>query len=92
MFNFTETLLRSFDEVHEIPIPLAHTRSPGWFQYLLGDVNGDALVDACDLCQLGKAYGTTSGNPSYDADADQDKDADVDGADLTTVSSHYGDT
>jgi len=92
MFNFTETLLRSFDEVNEIPVPLAHTRSPGWFQYLLGDVNGDAKVDVYDLRQLGKAYGTTSGNPSYDADADQDKDADVDGVDLTTVSSHYGDT
>ncbi len=92
MFNFTETLLRSFDEVYEIPVPLAHTISHGWFQYLLGDVNGDALVDVYDLRQLGKAYGTTSGNPSYDADADQDKDADVDAADLTTVSSHYGDT
>jgi hypothetical protein len=92
MFNFTDTQLRSFDEVYEIPVPLAHTTSPGWFQYLLGDVNGDAIVDACDLRQLGKAYGTTSGSPSYNADADQDKDADVDAADLATVSSHYGDT
>jgi len=92
MFNFTDTQLRSFDEVNEVPIPLAHTRSPGWFQYLAGDVNGDAKVNVTDLHLLGRAYGTTSGNPKYNVNADQDKDGDVDRDDLITVRSHYGAT
>ena len=91
MLNFTEAFLISFDG--SVPIDIVgFTMSPGWFQYLVGDVNGDAKVDVYDLNQLGEAYGTTSGNPSYDVGADQDKDGDVDGTDLTTVSSHYGDT
>jgi len=92
MFNFTDTQLRSFDEVNEVPVPLAHTRSPGWFQYLAGDVNGDAKVNVTDLHLLGRAYGTTSGNPKYNVNADQDKDGDVDRDDLITVRSHYGAT
>jgi hypothetical protein len=92
MFNFTTTQLRTIDPITYMPKGITHTRSPGWFQYLAGDVNGDVKVDVYDLHQLGEAYGTSSGNPSYDADADQDKDADVDGVDLTTVSDHYGDT
>jgi hypothetical protein len=92
MFNYTYTALRWFDPILQMPRGITHTRSPGWFQYLAGDVNGDVKVDVYDLHQLGEAYGTSSGNPSYDADADQDKDGDVDGVDLTTVSDHYGDT
>jgi hypothetical protein len=92
MFNFSNTQLRSIDPITYMPKAITHTRSPGWFQYLIGDVNGDAKVDVHDLYQLGEAYGTSSGSPSYNADADQDKDGDVDGVDLTTVSGHYGDT
>ncbi len=92
MFNYTYTALRYFDPVWQMPRGIAHTRAPGWFQYLAGDVNGDAKVDVYDLYQLGQAYGTTSGNPSYDADADQDKDGDVDATDLTITSGNYGAT
>ena len=92
MLNFSTTQLRTIDPITYLPKGITHTRSPGWFQYLAGDVNGDVKVDVYDLHQLGEAYGTSSGNPSYDADADQDKDGDVDGVDLTTVSDHYGDT
>jgi len=91
MLNFTIAYLVTFDG--SVPVDIVNfTKSPGWFQYLAGDVNGDAKVNATDLYQLGRAYGTASGNPKYNINADQDKDGDVDGADLTTVSSHYGAT
>ncbi len=92
MLNFSETQLRSFDDINEIVIVVTHTNSPGWFQYLGGDVNGDAAVNITDLYQLGEAYGTTSGSPGYNADADQDKDGDVDANDLAIVSANYGAT
>ena len=90
MLNFTTVFLVSFDGY--VPVDIVNfSISAGWFQYMAGDVNGNAKVDVYDLHQLGRAYGPP-GNPSYDADADQDKDGDVDETDLTTVSNHYGTT
>lgn len=91
MLNLTRVFLVTYDGVVPVDI-VGFTLTPGWFQYLAGDVNGDAIVNAFDLYRLGRAYGKTTGIPGYDIDADQDKDGNVDRDDLITVRSHYGDT
>jgi len=92
MLSFSNTQLRTRDPITGMPKPITHTRSPGWFQYLAGDVNGDAMVNLVDVHKVGKAYGTVPGSLGYDIDADQDKDGDVDLDDLKIVKSHYGAT
>ena len=57
---------------------------------IIGDVNGDRTVNALDLFDLGKAYGSSSGQPAYDARADFDRDGDVDNDDLVSLAENYG--
>lgn len=59
---------------------------------LLGDVNGDGSVDASDLFDLSKAYGSELGDPNWDPDCDFNWDNKVDASDLFDLSKNYGQT
>ena len=55
-----------------------------------GDVDGDGDTDLSDLAELLAAYGTSSGDPDYNADADFDEDGEIDLSDLAFLLSDYG--
>jgi len=57
-----------------------------------GDVDGDGVVDACDLFDLGKAYGSELDDPSWNPDCDFNRDNNVDTSDLLDLSENYGKT
>jgi len=59
---------------------------------LLGDVNGDGIVDAFDLTVVAVSYGAFEGQPGFDPDADLTDDGIVDIRDLYIVSRHLGET
>ena len=52
---------------------------------LVGDVNGDGVVDLKDVEIVKAAMGTTAGMPGYDPRADVVRDGVVDRADLAVV-------
>jgi hypothetical protein len=54
------------------------------------DVDDDGDTDLSDLATLLTAYGTTSGDPQYNANADFDGDGDVDLTDLAFLLGGYG--
>jgi hypothetical protein len=55
-----------------------------------GDVNGDGSVDASDLSELSKAYGSEPGDSNWDPNCDFNDDAKVDASDLFDLSKNYG--
>jgi len=57
-----------------------------------GDVNGDRKVDATDLVDLNKAYGSTFGSLAWDSNCDVNGDNKVDVLDLFILSKNYGKT
>jgi len=57
-----------------------------------GDANGDRKVDAHDLLDLGKAYGSYPSKPNWNPDRDFNGDQKVDSLDLSILSSNYGKT
>jgi hypothetical protein len=57
-----------------------------------GDVNGDRKVDAIDLNDLKKAYGSTYGLPAWNSNCDVNGDNKVDVLDLFLQSKNYGKT
>mgnify|MGYP001104134894 CR=1 FL=1 len=59
---------------------------------LVGDINGDGVVDILDLSRIGKAFGCFEGEPNYDPDADINNDGIVDIGDLSLVCINYGAT
>ena len=59
---------------------------------LVGDVNGDGVVDIFDLNKAGKAYGSVVGEPEYDSDVDLNKDGRVDMRDIALIGKNYGST
>lgn len=57
---------------------------------VLGDANGDGMVDGTDLSMLGMAWLTTTEDPNYDERCDFDKDGTVDGLDLGILGFSWG--
>ena len=55
-----------------------------------GDLNGDNTVSAQDLGLLRQAYGTSAGQPGYNALADLTCDGQVSAQDLGILRSNYG--
>ena len=55
-----------------------------------GDVNGDGKVDASDLSDLSKAYGSVPGDAHWNANCDINGDGKVDAPDLFDLSKNYG--
>ena len=59
---------------------------------MLGDVNGDGVIDIYDLSLAGKAYGSFIGEPEYDPETDLNKDGRVDVRDIAVIGKNYGKT
>jgi hypothetical protein len=57
---------------------------------LAGDCNGDGSVDVVDLLTLVYAFGTTRGDPAFDAQADLNFDDAVDVTDLLEIVLNFG--
>jgi len=59
---------------------------------VVGDVNGDGVVDDSDLSDLSKAYGSKPGDPNWNPNCDFNGDNKVDASDLFDLSKNYGKT
>ena len=59
---------------------------------LVGDLNGDGVVDLSDLALLLAHYGWCEGDPDYSPVTDIDGSGCTDLADLATLLAHYGET
>jgi hypothetical protein len=57
---------------------------------LLGDINGDGIVDYKDLAILAIAYGSKKGDPNFNPLADLNNDSIIDYKDLAILASNYG--
>ena len=57
-----------------------------------GDIDGDGLVGSADAGILNGAYGSSSGEPIYDARADIDNDGLIGSADAGVLNGAYGTT
>lgn len=55
-----------------------------------GDATADGIVNTNDLARVGKAYGTSSGERSWDINSDINSDDVVDVYDLVLVGKNYG--
>ena len=62
-----------------------HVRIPG-------DANGDGVVDASDLFDLSKAYGSDQSKPNWNPDCDFNRNNKVDAPDLFDLNKNYGKT
>ena len=64
-----------------------------WYKTsLAGDLNDDGVVDINDLSIVGDAYGSTPGDPDWDATTDTNEDGIMDVYDLAIVGRNYGAT
>jgi hypothetical protein len=57
---------------------------------LTSDINRSGRVDGVDLARFGRAFGSSTGQPSYDADCDLTRNGVVDGNDLAQLASWFG--
>jgi len=77
--------------------PYTHTTQDGEFEVLLGDINGDGIVDDADADVIGLAYGSSPGDESWNPDADiwgpnDEPDGYINIYDLAMWGKEYGDT
>lgn len=59
---------------------------------ILGDCNGDGIVDIMDMALVASAFGSYPGHPRWDDRADEHRDSIIDVFDLVTVALHFGET
>jgi hypothetical protein len=59
---------------------------------LLGDVNGDGIVDMKDVTAIVNAFGATPGHPRWNPEADLNNDSIIDIKDITITLRNYGKT
>jgi len=57
---------------------------------LLGDMNGDGIVDSTDLGMIAYALGSTSGDPRYNPQCDVNNDGFIDFTDYGAVGLNWG--
>jgi hypothetical protein len=57
---------------------------------LIGDINGDKIVDIFDAILMSKAFGSKNGDPNWNAKADLVASGEVDIFDAIMFSKHYG--
>lgn len=58
---------------------------------MLGDINGDRIVDIFDLARFGISFGSKPGDPNWDPNADINDDGLIDIFDLVIAALHFGD-
>ena len=56
---------------------------------ITGDVNGDGFVDIEDIAAAAGAFGTHTGDPTYNPDADINSDGVIDIFDLVAIVINY---
>ncbi len=85
------TKLRTFDWnlIHILVVD--HTAVDGLFT-ILGDADGDGTVDALDLFDLSKTYGSEPGDANWNPNCDFNDDEKIDDLDLSDLSKNYGKT
>ena len=59
---------------------------------ILGDINGDGIIDIMDLLIIALAYGSQPGDPHWDPDADINNDEIVDIMDAVIIGVNFGKT
>jgi hypothetical protein len=59
---------------------------------ITGDVNSDGVVDAADLYELSRAYGSELGKPNWNPNCDINGDGKVDASDMFTLCRNFGKT
>jgi hypothetical protein len=59
---------------------------------ILGDINGDGVVDRYDFGNFAGAYGSSIGSSIYNDQCDFDRDGDIDRYDLGIFAGNYGKT
>ncbi|UCE29021.1 MAG: right-handed parallel beta-helix repeat-containing protein [Candidatus Bathyarchaeota archaeon] len=59
---------------------------------MIGDVNGDGVIDILDLNAAGKADGPYAGNPEFNPEVDFNKDDHIDIRDILVISRNFGKT
>ncbi|MEM3576955.1 MAG: hypothetical protein QXX51_00670 [Candidatus Bathyarchaeia archaeon] len=57
---------------------------------LIGDINGDKVVDIFDAILMSIAYGSHNGDPKWNPNADLDNSGEIDIFDAIILSAHYG--
>ncbi len=57
---------------------------------LVGDINGDGVVDIFDALVLARAFGTSPGQPQWNILADINNDGQIDIFDAIMLGSHFG--
>ena len=57
---------------------------------IMGDINGDGIVDALDIALVVNAFGSKPGQPRWNPNADLNQDGKVDGKDIATTIYYYG--
>lgn len=62
------------------------------FTALLGDVNGDGIVDIYDVVTVATAFGSYPGHPRWNPDADLVPDGIIDIFDIVTLARNFGKT
>ena len=72
---------------------MAHEVVDGYFlNTLLGDADGDGYVGSADFSILAGAYGSSVGDPAFDARADFDLDGYIGSSDFSILAGNYGKT
>jgi len=70
-----------------------NTLAGGWvIVAIIGDVNGDKIVDVFDLIKVAIAFGSKPGDASWNPNADLKEDNLIDVFDLIKVAIHFGET
>jgi len=70
-----------------------NTFTNGWIKVVIvGDVNGDGVVDIYDLILVASAFGSNISSQTYNPNADINDDHLIDIYDLIIVASHFGET
>jgi len=70
-----------------------NNKTDGWVMVtILGDINGDRVVDVVDLTIASLALWSKPGDPKWNSDADLNGDNLIDIVDLTLVTIHYWET
>jgi hypothetical protein len=57
---------------------------------MIGDLNGDGIIDIEDIAEAARAFGTVPGDRRWNSYADLDRDGKIDGMDLVMVAKNFG--